>query len=86
MILQRSEAAGERNMLRLCDQLVAKEQHLVSEQSLVDGAKKVIVGDRFAKVDADDFGPDVRGELFDPHHTRKIDEPVVFPASRSRCA
>ena len=37
-------------------------------------------------IEADEFGPDMSGELLDPHHMTKIEEPVVFPASRSRCA
>ena len=34
----------------------------------------------------DEFGADVRGEFLDAHQKVKIDEPVVFPASRSRWA
>ncbi len=73
-------------MLGLAQLLVAQEQDLVVEQGLADGAEQVVVRHGLGEVHADELRTDVRGELLDLHSTTKIDEPVVFPASRSRCA
>ena len=86
VILELSEALREGDMLRLADLLIAKEQYLVGEQRFVDRAEQVVVRDRLGEVHAVQFRTDVRGELLDLHAVTKIDEPVVLPASRSRCA
>jgi len=86
MILEVAEAAREGDMLRLADLLIAEEQDLVVEQRLPDLAEQVIVRDRVRDADAVQLRADMGRELLDPHQITKIEEPVVLPASMSRCA
>jgi hypothetical protein len=86
MIFQLAEPAGEGDMVGLADKLVAKEQHLVLEQRFLDRSEQVVVPRRFRQIDALEFGTDVRRKFLDSHQTVKIEEPMVFPASRSRWA
>ena len=73
-------------MLGPADLLIAKEQDLMIEQRLANLGEQLVVGDRLAERDAAQFGANVRRELLDPHQMTKIEEPVVLPASMSRCA
>ena len=66
--------------------LIAQEQHLMLQQRLADRPEEILVLRCLSQVDTAKLGADIRGELFDAHQITKIDEPVVFPASRSRCA
>ena len=59
MILELTEALGERDMVGLADHLVAQEQHLVREQRLLDRAEQIVVRDRFGEIDPDELGADV---------------------------
>ena len=82
MVFQLPEFTGERDVLGLGTGRAGK----VRQQRFLDRAEQIVVGDRLGEIDPDEFRTDVRGELLDPHQITKIDEPVVFPASRSRCA
>src|SRR6476469_4067861 len=86
MVLEIPELFSESDVLGLADPLVEKEQHLVREKRFTDRAQQVFVADCVGEADPTDFGADVSGELLDPHQITKIEEPVVLPASRSRCA
>src|SRR5215468_5436006 len=86
MIFKIAEALRKGDMLGLADFLIPKEQDLMFKQCLADLAEQVVIADRLGEIDPAELGTNVRGELLDPHQITKIDEPVVFPASRSRCA
>src|SRR4030095_4175297 len=86
VILQRPKAMSERDMVGLGDVLITEEQHLMLEQCLLDRAEQVVAGSGFRQGNARNLGADMRREFLGPHHMTKIEEPVVCPASRSRCA
>src|SRR5206468_5996899 len=86
MVFEIAEAPRELDMFSLADLLILKEQHLMSQQSLTDGSKQIVVADRFGEANPAKFRTDVRREFLDAHQITKIEEPVVLPASMSLCA
>ncbi|MNR02292.1 hypothetical protein D3C85_1181370 [compost metagenome] len=67
MVLQLAEAAGEGHMLGATEVLVTQEQHAMLEQLGADLGKQAIVVDGVGQLDADQFGTDGTGQLFDLH-------------------
>ncbi|MNC29899.1 hypothetical protein D3C75_781670 [compost metagenome] len=67
MVLQLAEAAGEGHMLGAAEVLVTQEQHAMLEQLGADLGKQAIVVDGVGQLDADQFGTDGTGQLFDLH-------------------
>ncbi|MNY80832.1 hypothetical protein D3C86_2220720 [compost metagenome] len=70
MILQLAETAGEGHVLGAGDVLVAQEQHAVLEQLGTNFAEQAVVMDGIGELDADQFGADVAGQLFNLHNCR----------------
>jgi hypothetical protein len=67
VVLQLAEAAGEGDVLRPGDVLVAKEQHAMAQQQRADlGQQRFVLG-RDAEVDARDLGADGAGQRLDAH-------------------
>jgi hypothetical protein len=67
MVLQLTEAAGESHVLGTSDVLIAQEHHSMLEQLSTNLGKKTVVMHRVGEVDADQFGANAAGQLFDFH-------------------
>ncbi|MND54279.1 hypothetical protein D3C80_453360 [compost metagenome] len=67
MILQLAEAPGEGHVLGAGDVLITQEHHAVLEQLGTNLGKQTIVMHRVGQVDADQFGANAAGQLFDFH-------------------
>jgi hypothetical protein len=72
VILQLAEAAGEGHMLGASDVLIAQEQHPMLEQLGTNLGEKTVVLHRIGEVDADQFGANAAGQLFDFHGWRLL--------------
>jgi hypothetical protein len=70
MIFQLTEAAGEGHVLGASDVLITQEHHSMLEQLSTNLGKKTIVMHRVGEVDADQFGANAAGQLFDFHGRR----------------
>ena len=67
MIFQLAETTGEGHVFGTADVLIAQEHHPMLQQLGTNLGKKTVVVHRVSEVDADQFGADVAGQLFDFH-------------------
>jgi hypothetical protein len=72
VIFQLAEAAGEGQVLGATDVLIAQEHHPMLEQLGTNLGKKTVVMHRIGEVDADQFGANAAGQLFDFHGWRLL--------------
>ncbi|MNM87701.1 hypothetical protein D3C81_998900 [compost metagenome] len=67
VILQLTEATGKRHVLGAADSLVTQEQHPVLEQLGADLGEQAVIMNGIGQLDADQFGTNGAGQLFDLH-------------------
>ena len=72
MIFQLAEAASESHVIGATDVLIAQEQHPMLEQLGTNLGEQTVVLHRIGEVDADQFGANAAGQLFDFHGWRLL--------------